>query len=382
MLPFSVNDKAVFLLRLVAVMLSSTLYEYSQLGCIVETLCFSLSLVLIGNEKARAALWLRSVKRILALVLFLVGIFTAVQWIAGMSVTNPLMDLALNSTLLYIVTLLLTIAFLPIATTSHITRNRLVITTVTFVVCIALVWIGVLLDGYLSQIAIIVSMAIYLIEAVRIMIVFFVNYKLLRDQHHEQGSDDEARYHCLNIIVRSIILLSLFAVLYLFIVLLSTRFKALHNFAMLVVWAYLFVSIVNLIIDYNPLVKMDIRLVKDADSSKMMIFHPELTHKVDQWIERRDYCRPGVTMVLVADELSTNRTYLSQYINSRYNCSFNTWLTGLRIDEAKRLLLHSPTLSIEKIATAVGFATKSHFMSSFKSREGLTPGQWRQQHRD
>ena len=163
MLPFSVNDKAVFLLRLVAVMLSSTLYEYSQLGCIVETLCFSLSLVLIGNEKARAALWLRSVKRILALVLFLVGIFTAVQWIAGMSVTNPLMDLALNSTLLYIVTLLLTIAFLPIATTSHITRNRLVITTVTFVVCIALVWIGVLLDGYLSQIAIIVSMAIYLI---------------------------------------------------------------------------------------------------------------------------------------------------------------------------------------------------------------------------
>ncbi|MBQ9556260.1 MAG: AraC family transcriptional regulator [Muribaculaceae bacterium] len=363
-------------------MLSSTLYEYSQLGCIVETLCFSLSLALIGNEKVRSALWLQGVKRILAFVLFLVGLFTAVQWTTGMSVTNPMMDLALNSTLLYIVTYLLTIAFLPLATANHITRNRLIITTLAFSSCLVLVWAGVLLDGYLSQMAVIVSMAIYLVETVRIMIVFFVNYKLLREQHHEPGSDDEARYHCLNIIVRSIILLSFFAVLYLFMVLLSTRFKALHNFAMLVVWAYLFVSIVNLIIDYNPLVKMDIRLVKDADSSEMMIFHPELTHKVDQWIERRDYCRPGVTMILVAEELSTNRTYLSQYINSRYNCSFNTWLTGLRIGEAKRLLQHSPTLSIEKIATAVGFATKSHFMSTFKTHEGMTPGQWRKQHLD
>lgn len=358
-----------------------TLYEHSQLACIVETLSFSLSLMLIGNAKVRQIKWLAVVKWVLALVLFLVGLSTAVQWYFDLRVINPMIDLALNGTLLFLVTFLMSVAFLPLATSTHMTRTRLIFTAMMFVMCIVSVWLGTALDGTLSHIAIVISMAIYLIETVRIIIVFFFNYKLLHDRARAPGSDEEARYNCLHVVVRSIALLSLFAVIYIFLLMLSARFKAFHNFAMLIVWAYLFVSIVNMIISYNPLVKMDIHLVPEQQrqSQAPVFLHPELAPKVGQWIEERAYCRPGVTMVQVADAFSTNRTYLSQYINSRYGCNFNTWLTGLRIDEAKRMMLESPTLPIEQIAAAVGFASKSHFMSSFKSREGVTPGQWRQQ---
>ena len=81
----------------------------------------------------------------------------------------------------------------------------------------------------------------------------------------------------------------------------------------------------------------------------------------------------------VAEQLGTNRTYLSRYINDTSGCNFNSWLTRLRIEEAKRLLISSPTLSLDKIAMKVGFASKSHFMSSFKSFVGTTPGRWREQ---
>ena len=83
-------------------------------------------------------------------------------------------------------------------------------------------------------------------------------------------------------------------------------------------------------------------------------------------------------MIQMAQLLSTNRTYLSQYINTRYGCSFNTWLTQLRLTEAKRLLASSPTLPIDSIAKMTGFASKSHFINSFKASERITPGKWRE----
>lgn len=85
-------------------------------------------------------------------------------------------------------------------------------------------------------------------------------------------------------------------------------------------------------------------------------------------------------MAQVAQQLGTNRTYLSRYINGCYNCNFNAWLTRLRIDEARRLLVASPTLSIEKVSMALGFSSKSQFINSFKAQEGIPPGQWREQH--
>ena len=363
-------------------MMSATIYEYAQLSCIVETLAFGITLVFIGNSKVAETRWLKKVKWVVSIVFLLVGLTTALQWALDLNKLYPMVDMALNATVLCLVTYLLGVAFLPLASSSYQTSNRLIFSSLIVLGCIILLWVAALLfTPPLSYLLVFVSMAVYSIELSRVLIVFFYNYKQLKSLDLEAGSEDEMRLNCLNFIVRSFFLLALFAALYVFIVALPEAYRALHYLAMLLVWAFLFVSIVNLVINYNPLGDRYIHIVSDSsDTHPTVTFMPELAPKVDDWIENKGYLAPGLTLLQVAEQLSTNRTYLSQYINSNYGCNFNAWLAQLRIDESKHLLLSSPALSIDRIAYNAGFSSKAHFINTFKSCEGTTPGRWREKH--
>lgn len=357
-----------------------TLYDYSQVCYMVETLSFSFALSHIGNQKVRNTHWLKRAKWMVTAVLALVGVNTALQYFFNIGVESPKIGIALNITVLYLASNLLSLAFIPLAATVYLTRTRLIISMMINIASLVLIWSTLWLNPLLSQLLTIASMALYLIELVRVVLVFSYNYRELGKQKHLPGGNEETRYNSLNMVVRSIVLLALFAVLYLFLVLLTEQSKAIHNFGMLFVWGYLFVTFINLIIDYNPVAELASDMMfKAQEINKHSVPHPEITSKVDKWVQDGLFSQQGITMLQVADEIGTNRTYLSEHINGRYGCNFNTWLTQLRIDEAKRQMASSPTLSLDKIAVAVGFASKSHFMNSFKTVEGVTPGQWRQQ---
>ena len=342
---------------------------------------FGISLLYIGNAKVQSTQWLKRAKWAVALVMLLVGILTAVQYIYNLSERFPDRDTALNISMLYLVTLILSIAFVPLAATTHLTRMRLIVTSIVFAFCISLVWIAVPLETTWSHLIMAISLSIYFIELVRIILVFMYNYRQLGKQERIPGSEADARHVCLNLVVKCIILLSVYALVYIFLVMLTENAKTIFNFTILLMWAYLFVTFVNLIMNYNPLAEANFRLLTSLrDDETVHVRHPELRAKLDSLVNDGFYKSKGVTMASIAEQLGTNRTYLSEYINSQYGCNFNTWLTRLRIDEAKRLLLSSPTLPLETVAQQTGFATKSHFMSAFKTVEGITPGQWRQRH--
>jgi AraC-like DNA-binding protein len=60
--------------------------------------------------------------------------------------------------------------------------------------------------------------------------------------------------------------------------------------------------------------------------------------------------------------------------------SFSDYLTLIRINEAEKLLL-STEKSITDIALSCGFSSTSHFISRFKEKNGVTPGQLRKKTR-
>ena len=353
-----------------------TLLKYSQLAYIVETLVLGVTLALIGNERIRSTYWLKQAKRMVATVFILAAVFTAILYAYNLDSINKKLDISLTITMLYLITFLLTLAFSPLASKSYLTPMRRIISTFEFLCCTSLAWLSLWLNDLLSQIVLVASIAIFIVELVRLTLALIYNYKTLSIQERIPGSSEEERFNCLSLVVRNIILLSLFAILHIFIVMLPEVPKAFFNFAVLFVWAYLFIQIINLIIDSNHLEMSDLKTSSDDDVS--LTPHPELAQKVNKWIDSGAYCQPGITMIQMAQLLSTNRTYLSQYINARYGCSFNTWLTQLRLAEAKRLLSSSPTLPIDSIAKMTGFASKSHFINSFKASERITPGKWRE----
>lgn len=105
--------------------------------------------------------------------------------------------------------------------------------------------------------------------------------------------------------------------------------------------------------------------------------YAEIAESIKGWIEDEGYLRPGLTIKELADTLHTNRTYLSGYINTSLNTTFRDWITRLRIDYAKQRMTSHPEQKIAEIAEASGFMSQSHFMKTFKDKEGCSPAKWK-----
>lgn len=75
--------------------------------------------------------------------------------------------------------------------------------------------------------------------------------------------------------------------------------------------------------------------------------------------------------------VGTNKSYLSAYINRKFDMSFSSWITSHRIKEAKEMLRKDPSTKVETVAFDVGFSSSSYFSKAFSKHEGMSPAQWK-----
>ncbi len=88
---------------------------------------------------------------------------------------------------------------------------------------------------------------------------------------------------------------------------------------------------------------------------------------------------PGLSLSELAGILETNKTYLSQTINSEYE-NFSEYINKLRVIEACSIIQNGldPRLSIDHIYSIVGFASRTTFYTAFKKYTGVSPSRFRQ----
>jgi len=74
-------------------------------------------------------------------------------------------------------------------------------------------------------------------------------------------------------------------------------------------------------------------------------------------------------------DLKIPERFLSNYFNKELDITFSDWRKNLRIDHVCKLIEvgEAKNLTIEAIATNVGFASRSKFIDAFKERKGVTP---------
>lgn len=85
----------------------------------------------------------------------------------------------------------------------------------------------------------------------------------------------------------------------------------------------------------------------------------------------------------VVKVLGSNRTYVSSYINTTYNCSFSDYMNRLRVEYAERLLASAPhNTKLSQIAKESGFASEASFYRNFKKFAGATPTDWQRHAHD
>ena len=102
-----------------------------------------------------------------------------------------------------------------------------------------------------------------------------------------------------------------------------------------------------------------------------------IERSLQKWVKEKRFKAYDKTREQIARELNTTKEMLHLYFTTKVGVDFKTWRTGLRIEEAKRLLLENPEMSINIIAELSGFSDRSNFHRQFTKIVGCSPKQWR-----
>ena len=83
-----------------------------------------------------------------------------------------------------------------------------------------------------------------------------------------------------------------------------------------------------------------------------------------------------MSLSVLAEEFHLNPQYISQLFKNEIGVNFLAYLTNIRMEKAKKLLLSTP-LSITEVAEQSGYGDYRVFTKVFKKSEGITPSQYR-----
>ena len=85
----------------------------------------------------------------------------------------------------------------------------------------------------------------------------------------------------------------------------------------------------------------------------------------------------AVDFSALANSLAVSAPYLSRIFREQTGTSPSKYLTGLRMAQAKKLLLDT-NLTVREIAVRVGYPDPFHFSRIFRNTAGMSPAQFRE----
>lgn len=107
---------------------------------------------------------------------------------------------------------------------------------------------------------------------------------------------------------------------------------------------------------------------------KKYMLHERICHIMEA---QKRYTDPDVNLDDLANELGTNRTYISRVFNKVHNKRFNTYLNDYRFREAHRLIDENPDIRLEELAYKSGFNSLSTLSRVVKQNTGLSVKLWK-----
>ena len=92
----------------------------------------------------------------------------------------------------------------------------------------------------------------------------------------------------------------------------------------------------------------------------------------------QEHLSEEISLAVLAEKFHLNPQYISQLFKSEIGVGFLAYLTNVRMENAKRLLL-STDLSVAEVADRSGYADYRVFTKAFKKAENVTPSQYRRE---
>jgi AraC-like DNA-binding protein len=98
-------------------------------------------------------------------------------------------------------------------------------------------------------------------------------------------------------------------------------------------------------------------------------------------IEEKMYLDFDLKLNTVAEKLNNSIHHISQAINQNAKMSFPDFISGFRIEDAKKKLMESKPDTIFAISLDVGFNSKAAFYTAFKKYTQMTPTEFKKLHK-
>ena len=93
-------------------------------------------------------------------------------------------------------------------------------------------------------------------------------------------------------------------------------------------------------------------------------------------MDKKVFLQPKLSLDDVAEELHSNKTYVSKMVNNTYNMGFPELVNTMRIDYAEQYILSHREAKQSEVALNSGFISASAFNTVFKKVTGVTPKVW------
>ena len=102
----------------------------------------------------------------------------------------------------------------------------------------------------------------------------------------------------------------------------------------------------------------------------------EIERRLDSWVGNNGYQERDASLVSLSTCICVSRRDLTDYFEQRLNTTFRVWLSDIRFEAAKQMLLEHPEYSNEAISASCGFSSRSQLYNLFRDRLGMTPKEW------
>ena len=128
---------------------------------------------------------------------------------------------------------------------------------------------------------------------------------------------------------------------------------------------------------YRPDPWTKVRGIAEEEQEEVSPTNAVYRATLEEWLyKEKPFLNPDFQLMDLRQVLPLNRTYLSQLINAEYGGSFYTWVSTLRIEEAKRMMIEQPELKMQDIAERCGFSSRTVFSRIFTRETGVSPSRW------
>ena len=119
----------------------------------------------------------------------------------------------------------------------------------------------------------------------------------------------------------------------------------------------------------------------DGSTESLLVLPDErrkfIQKSLDEWCANLGYKDSNVNMLTLSRTLCISKNELSQFFDQCLHSNFRIWLSEIRFNAAKKMMLEYPDYRNDIISAECGFSCRTHLYRIFKTKEDCSPTEWR-----